>query len=207
MSRFPFFKEISGARALVVGGGSVALRRARVLADSGAKVTCIAPRFCEGFDELYAERIRRKIEVADVLDRDIVVVATDDHVLNAAIAVMAKSQGSEVSVADDPSASTFLFPATVRRGGMTIGVSSDGASPAATKYVRQQIEAAIPENFEAVLELMEAARSLTKSIISDPKRRSVILSRIFEECLKAEVQPDAEALEGMIRRFHGTELD
>lgn len=207
MSLFPFFKEIEGMRALIVGGGEVALRRADALLRSSARVTCIAPEFCEGMTELNAERIRRRIERQDLSGWDIVIAATDDRALNASVAEMAKSQGSEVSVADDPEAGTFLFPGVVRRGGMIIAISSGGASPSASKYVRERIESVIPENFESVLESMEIARRLAKTAVSDQKARADVLRKTFDWCLQSEAQPDEAELMSMIRHFGGAELD
>ena len=207
MSRFPFFREISGARVLVVGGGQTALRRAKVLAGFGAEVVCISPEFCEGFSETNVQCIRRRLEIEDVVDQDIVIAASDDHALNAAVVRFAKAQGSEVCAADNPAESTFWFPGVVCKGGMTVGISSDGASPSAVKYVREQVEAAIPENFEAVLESMETARRLAKEMIVQQSKRADILRRIFDHCIHAQLQPDEMALREMIQRLCSTDLD
>ena len=207
MSRFPFFKELKGTRALVVGGGEVALRRAAALLDCGAKVTCIAEVFCDGFSGLDAECFRRKFEVADAGDWDIVIAATDDKNLNASIARLAKEWGSEVNVADAPELSTFLFPGIVRRGGMTIGISSDGASPSAVKYVRERVEQAIPDHFESVLQSMETARKIVRNEIPQQKKRSEVLRKVFDSCLHAPQQPEKAEIEEMIRRIGCADLD
>ena len=63
MSYFPFFREISGCRVLVAGGGEVALRRAKIFAEFGADVTCIAPEFCEGFSVFPSSLIHLAVQV------------------------------------------------------------------------------------------------------------------------------------------------
>ena len=206
MSRFPFFKEIRGLRALIAGGGEVALRRARALADSGAEIVCVAPEFCAGFEALPAVLVRREFEESDLTGCGIVVAATDDRSVNSAVAAMAREQGCEVNVSDCADEGTFQFPAVVRRGGMTVAVSSGGASPAAAKYVRERIEEAIPDHFEAVLATLEMARTLAKAMIPQQKERAHVLRRIFDECLNAQAQPDEKALKDMIRRFCCTEV-
>ena len=207
MSRFPFFKEIGNRCALVIGGGRVALRRAAALSNFGARVTCIAEDFCEGFSAVNAECVQRSFEVSDVWGWDIVIAATSDRILNASIARLAKEQGSEVSVADDPELSTFLFPGIVRRGGMTVGISSDGASPSAVKYVREKIEAVIPDHFENVLLSMETARRIAKDTIPDQKKRAEVLRKMFDFCLSASHQPCEDAIKDMIRCIGCTDLD
>lgn len=207
MSRFPFFKEIAEQRALIVGGGEVALRRARMLRDFGANVVCIAPEFCEGFSGLDIECIQRRLEVGDVCGWDIVIAATENRGLNASIVKLARAQGSEANTADDPELSTFLFPGIVRRGGITVAVSSNGSSPSATKYVRERIEESIPENFEDVLKSMELARAAVKEMITEQKTRALVLRKIFDLCLQAHVQPDDAAIKDMIRCIQRTELD
>ena len=207
MSCFPFFKQIDEMRALVVGGGEVALRRAKVLADFGAQVTCVAPEFCEGFSSLKVECIRRGVELTDVAGVQIVVAATDDHGLNASIAAMAKKQGCEVCAADDADAGTFLFPGIIRRGELTVGLVSGGVSPAAVKYVRERIEDAIPDCFEDVLDSMQTARKLVRWMIPEQRERSEILRRIFEFCLNADSQPQEDQMESMIRQIRSMDLD
>ena len=194
-------------RALVVGGGEVALRRARTLHESGAEVVCVAPEFCEGFCELSVRRAVRGFEPDDVPDCGIVVAATDDRRVNAAVAELARRQGCEVCVSDDPDAGTFYFPSVIRRGGMTAAVSSGGLSPSAAKYVRNRIEEAIPEGFEDVLEAMERARAAAKEMIPEQKKRAEVLRRVFDECLNARIQPDGQRLEEMIRAFGCAEVD
>jgi siroheme synthase-like protein len=194
MSRFPFFKEVSGVRALVVGGGSVALRRAKALAQSGAEVLCVAPDFCEGFEALNC--IMRGFRESDLEDVCVVVAATDDHALNSRIAALCRDSGIEVNAADNPEASTFSFPAIIRRGGMTAAVSSDGISPSASKYIRERIERVIPEDFDEVLSRMETARIRVKALENDPKRRSAVLRRIFDALMSGE-----EMSESLIRQF------
>lgn len=194
MSRFPFFKEVSGVKVLVVGGGSVALRRANALAQSGADVMCVAPDFCGGFEALHC-RVRG-FQESDLEDAAIVVAATDDHALNGRIAALCRRKGIEVNCADNPQASTFSFPAIIRRGGMTAAVSSDGVSPSASKYIRERIESAIPEDFEEILSKMETARIRVKELEADSEKRTAVLRRIFDALVSGE-----EMNEEQIRQF------
>lgn len=207
MARFPFFRDIAGERALVVGGGEVALRRARALADFGAEVLVVAPEFCSGVENSKIKCEQRVFAMTDLDGVSIVVAATDNGELNARIGRVCRNRGIEINISDDPSASTFHFPGLVRRGTLTVGISTDGASPVAAKFVRERIEEAIPDRFEKVLVCMEAAREVARSMIDEQKIRSKVLKMVFDCCMQSRMMPDEHELEDMIRRFQCTEMD
>ena len=97
-----------------------------------------------------------------------------------------------VNAVDDRDACTFLFPALVRRGQLTVGVSTAGASPTAAAWVRGQIEDAIPPDFDEILDLMERVRPVVKGRFTGEKNRSAVLKQVFAACLAAG-RPLAEA--------------
>ena len=199
MSRFPMLKDIAGVCALVVGGGPVALRRGEILAQFGARVRIVAPEIADEPLNPAVEYVQKKFDADDLRDVQMVVVATDDHALNAQIAQLCRAQKIEVNAADDAKASTFHFPAIVRRGDMTVAVSAGDAGPLAAKYVRERIEAALPENFERVLECMACARALARKEIIGQQERAQVLKEVFARCLEGEF-PDETALEGIFHR-------
>lgn len=207
MSRFPFFKEIEGARILIVGGGSIAARRAQTLQQFNPILRAVAPEFCEAFEKLGIECICRRFEPKDLEGMYAVVAATNDREVNAKIAELGRVRGLEVNVSDDLDACTFLFPAVIRRGGMTVAMTSGGASPVATKYIRECIERVIPDNFEEVLARMEIARGFAKKYIPDSQTRAEALREAFNRCMTSAALPDSGALECMIRRYRCTEMD
>lgn len=207
MARFPFFRDITGEKVLVVGGGEVALRRARALMEFGAEVVAVAPDFCSGFEKSKIRCEQRAFEMSDLIGAVIVVAATDNRELNARIGEECREGGIEVNISDDPSACTFQFPGLIRRGPLTVGISTDGASPVAAKYLRECIEDLVPDRFEEILACMETARELTRRKIAEQKNRSEVLKKVFYYCMQAEEMPDSQMLEDMILRFRCTEMD
>ena len=203
MSRFPMLKEIGGLRALVVGGGPVAVRRAKTLAQFGAQVRIVAPGLSEECDGARIEWIPRKVQPEDLDGVDILVAATDDAALNRRIADFCRSHGAEVNIADALDESSFHFPAILQREGMTIAVSTGEAGPLAAKYVRSRIEKALPEDFDSVLDCMTRARALAKTHISEQKVREQVLRDVFSRCIEGNI-PDAKVLERMIRLYSST---
>lgn len=133
-------------RALVVGGGKVALRKVKGLAEAGFEVTVIAPMV---MDEIRlapsVSVVQRPFEPADIdAERYAIVFAcTDDREVNASIGRAARAKGLPVLVADAQEESTFFTPAVLRDGDLVVGVSTGGASPTLARKIREQIATSI----------------------------------------------------------------
>ena len=166
---FPLFLELDGRPCLVVGAGPVAVRKAKALEDFGARVKAVAPEVCG-----------RAFEDADVEGMTLVVSATNDRAVNRRVAELCKARGIPVNVVDDPANCTFVFPAVLRKGPMTVAVSSGGACPVAAKMVRDKVVAALPDDFVAAVGRLGDERENLKRNYPDPQERR----RICEEALK-----------------------
>lgn len=140
--RFPLFVDLRGKRAVVIGGGPVAVRRARVLLEFGAVVTLIAPA-C-GEVPPGAEYLRRPYTPGDLQGAFLAVAATDDRQVNRQVGEEAGRAGIPVSVADRREESTFYFPAICRGGGLVAGVVSQQGehqkTAAAARAIRRVLE-------------------------------------------------------------------
>lgn len=166
---FPLFLELEGRPCLVVGGGPVAVRKAQALAGCGARVKMVAPEVCG-----------RTFEDGDVGGMALVVSATNDRALNRRVAELCKAKGIPVNVVDDPANCTFIFPAVVRKGPMTVAVSSGGACPVAAKMVRDKVARCLPDDFVAAVGRLGSERENLKRDYPDPQARR----RVCEEALK-----------------------
>ncbi len=136
---YPVFLDLHGADALVVGGGTVALRKVEGLLAAGAQVTVVAPAIDPAIIALGVTGCRRAYAPGDLAGRLLVITTTDDPAVNAAVAADARSAGVLVNSADDPANCTFILPAVARRGRVVAAVSSGGASPALAQHVRDRI--------------------------------------------------------------------
>ncbi len=132
MRYFPVFLDLQGAPVLIVGGGEVAARKLGLLRSSGALVTVVAP-------EAY--------EPTDLRGMRLVIAATGDHEVNAAIAAAAREANVPVNVVDDAALSTFIMPAIVDRSPLVIAISSGGAAPVLATRLRARIEAMLDESW------------------------------------------------------------
>ena len=163
---YPLFLDIQGRRCLVVGGGAVALRKARALLEHGARVEVVSPEVCPELGELGAgERItitRRGYIAGDLEDALIAIAATDDVETNRRIAVDAAALGVLVNAVDDPEHSDFIVPSYLRRGDVVIAVSSGGRSPALARKVRRGLEEEFGEEYGPLALVIDEVRSKLK---------------------------------------------
>ena len=136
--------SLKGRAALVVGAGEVARRKVLDLLAANASVTVVAPRACEGMVALVEQgRIRahfRPYQAEDIGDAFVVVAATDDNDVNVTVSRDATARNVLVNVVDVPALCTFIVPATVRRGDLTISIATDGGCPSLSSILREELE-------------------------------------------------------------------
>jgi precorrin-2 dehydrogenase/sirohydrochlorin ferrochelatase len=174
---FPVFLNLTGRPVVVVGGGRVALRRARALVRAGAVVTVVAPRFARGFERLPVGRVDEAWRVSHLRGAAVAFAATDDRAANDAVARTCRAKGILVNVASDPEASDFHVPASVCRGDVAVAVSTNGASPALASRLRREIAATLANGWAAVAaEAGRARRAVKRSSLSASGRRRVLRS-------------------------------
>ncbi len=141
--RFPLFIDLRGRRAVVVGGGKIALRRVQVLQSFGAEVTVIAPE-C-GEIPRGVTYLPRKYAQGDLSGAFLAVAATDDRAVNHQVGQEAARAGIFVSVADSAEESTFFFPAICAGNGLVSGVVSKGNAHRKTAEAARAIRAVLEE--------------------------------------------------------------
>jgi siroheme synthase-like protein len=141
---FPLFLRLEGRRVVVVGGGEIAVRKARELVTAGAEVTVIAPELHESVPP-EATWVARAYERGDLHGAWLAIAATDDRTVQGRVAEEAAAQRTFVIAADDLEHTSALSPAVVRRGPVTIAISSGGEAPALTRLLREIVEQLLPE--------------------------------------------------------------
>ena len=186
MAYFPFFMELAGKKGLIVGGGPVALRKVRTLLSYGAALTVADPEPLPQLEALPGVRVRREPFSPGLLEgMFFVVAASGDSGLNRRVSQLCRARGILVNAADDREACTFLFPALVREGPLSVGVSTGGSSPSAAVWVKERLEELLPRDFGSLLEELEALRPLVKAAIPDQRRREKVFQALFLARLEA----------------------
>lgn len=186
MAYFPFFVDLSGRRGLIIGGGAVALRKVQKLLPYGPRLTIVAPEIRPEFRELeQVDLCRRPFAVADLNGCDFAVAATDDRQLNHRVAELCGQRRIPVNVADSREDSTFLFPALLRRGELSVGVSASGAAPAAAAFVRDRFAQVLPDGLDGILEFLDQIREPVRQVVPDGKVRKKLLASLAADCMEA----------------------
>ncbi len=161
---YPVNLIVEDRSCLVVGGGSVAARKVEGLRACGARVHVIAPEICEGIrarsDVTFEERPYRS---GDVDSHRLVIAATNSTDVNREVFLDGEAAGVWVCGADDPEHCSFTLPSVVRRGSLLITVSTGGRSPAVARWLREQLEASIGPEYEALLDLVAHERAAVKA--------------------------------------------
>ena len=146
---FPMFVDLSRQKAVVVGAGKIAARRAAALVQFCPDVTVIAPEISPGIERLEQEQkvkvLRKEYRREDIFGADLVIAATSRPEVNDDIYAACKTLGIRVNVCSDRSKCDFYFPATVVRDDVVIGIGSSGKDPKISKQIREKIEALLEE--------------------------------------------------------------
>jgi len=183
--RYPIVLDLEGRACLVVGGGVVAARKAAGLLDASARVTVVSPRLAPAVRSLVDDgRARwwpREYAAGDLSGFALVMVATADRAVNAQVVADARARGVWVNCADDPEHCDFALPSVLRRGLLTVAVSTGGASPAVARRVREELEAMLPPEYAALTEAMADARRALRArgIVLDAGRWRDALERVL----------------------------
>lgn len=198
MNQYPVMLNLSGRRAIVIGGGSVAARKTRDLLDNDALVTVISPEYNDEFNGLkksYPDRLdmeKRSYRKGDLKGALIVFSATDNHELNREIYREAKELNIFINAVDDPPNCTFTVPSSFKRGDLLVTVSTGGVSPAMSARIRRDIEKHIPESVEDTLSALKEARKLLQNDdvftdISSEERGTILKQIVMDDNLLGEL--------------------
>jgi precorrin-2 dehydrogenase/sirohydrochlorin ferrochelatase len=172
---YPVCLDIAGKQCLVVGGGKVALRKALDLLEAGAKVRAVAPQFIEAFRKSCGiELCRKAYDSADLRDCALVIAATDSEDVNRRVCEDARLARVLVNVVDAPELCDFIVPATLRRGDMTISVSTGGASPSLARKIRLELEKRYPARFAAFVGFLGKMRREARKKFPASRRRQIM---------------------------------
>jgi uroporphyrin-III C-methyltransferase/precorrin-2 dehydrogenase/sirohydrochlorin ferrochelatase len=212
MDYLPLFLQLRSQPAVIVGGGRVAVRKVDLLLKSGSDVTVVAPELREELHKLAASgklrHIPARFEAAHLDGAMIVIAATNDHDVNAAVSAASRARRIPVNVVDNPALSTFIFPAIVDRSPIIVAVSSGGESPVLARRVREQIEAILPEKLGALARFMGERRKAVQRALGIAARRPfwerIVSGIVGTRVLAGDGAGAQKAFESELRTSHLT---
>jgi siroheme synthase-like protein len=174
----PLFLTLTGRRVLLVGGGPVAAAKLRQLLAVGADVHLVSPRVVAEIERTAVPIARRAFEPAD-LDLTWLVVAAATPEVNREVAAAAEARRVFVNAVDDPANATAFLSGVVRRGGVTIAISTNGQAPALTALLREALDAVLPDDIERWIERARDARAVwRRDGVPMDERRPLLLQAL-----------------------------
>ena len=171
MDYLPLFHKLKAQPVLLVGGGQVALRKAKFLLRAGAHIRLVAMEINTELAELLSTEehviLKRLYQSSDIDDVMLIIAATNDRDLNTQISADAFSQNIPVNVVDQPELCSFIFPSIVDRSPLLIAVSSGGKSPVLARLLRARLETFIPSAYGALADFLGSFRAKVSKKIGD----------------------------------------
>lgn len=184
MDYLPLFTRLAGRTCLVVGGGPVALRKARLLTEAGARLRVVAPAIAAELAALAGrsggEALERHYTAADLDGVALAIAATDDRGVNAAVSGDAQARQLPVNVVDDPELCSVILPSIIDRSPVMIAVSSGGASPVLARRLRARLESLIPAGYGRLAGLLGRFRQAAAQRFPDVDQRRYFWEEVLD---------------------------
>ncbi len=197
MTVFPLFENIDNKVFVIVGGGMTAKRKVQKLKSFTSRILVIA----EETDMQDVRVLRKQVEMQDLLLGDFVIAATDDRAKNREIAEFCSANRIPVNVVDDPELCSFIFPSVIKRGDLSVGISTGGASPLYSRHLREEIEDLLPDHIGGILERMSALRKVVPKRIPDQKARADCYGKILAALLASDNGTEDAEIEEIIASY------
>lgn len=186
MDYLPIFCRLDNKPVLLVGGGEVAERKARLLLDAGAQLTVVAPELDPELAELAAngniEWLAGEFVPEQLAGKWLVVAATDRREVNALVYQSANQARIFANVVDDPKRSSFIMPSIIDRSPLMVAISSGGKAPVLARLLREKLEALLPQHLGAVAAFAGSLRERVKARFASMGERR----RFWERLLGAD---------------------
>jgi precorrin-2 dehydrogenase/sirohydrochlorin ferrochelatase len=179
MAKYPIFLELGGRRAVVIGGGAVAVRKAQALLVAGARLVVVAERIddmltvlCRGKNAEFVKSKYSKNYLAGAL---LAIAATNNHQLNKQIYKDCQELEVLCNVVDEPELCDFFVPAVVKRGDLQIAIGTEGQCPAYAGHIRKKLEEIFTDKHgEFLAELETLRKRIIKEVPELPDRKTVL---------------------------------
>ena len=192
MSNYPVFLKLNGRSVVIIGGGTVALRKAQLLLPTGVNLTVVAKHVEDELAALCREVDAKLIKAGyskDYLtDASLAIAATNDHELNKKIYKDCQSLRILCNVVDEPELCDFYVPAVVKRGDLQIAISTEGRCPAYARHIREKLEKTFTDEHSGFLIELEKVRKQIISQAPSSKRKGLLAELVGDESFEYFVQ-------------------
>lgn len=204
MDYLPIFLKLQDQPCLIVGGGDIAVRKLRLLAAAGAKLTVVAPTLCAEMAELAESGtityLNHHFAPEHVNGMRLVIAATNQETVNAQVYASAEAARIPVNVVDDAARCRFIMPAIIDRSPLMIAVSTGGGVPVLARRVRAELERTIPARYGDLAKLASQFRETAKATFPDTDTRRFFWEQVLDGPIPQQVfAGDLPAAEAALR--------
>jgi uroporphyrin-III C-methyltransferase/precorrin-2 dehydrogenase/sirohydrochlorin ferrochelatase len=184
MDYLPLFTLLKNRRCVVVGGGAIALRKAGLLAKTGANIFVVAPDIQSDLAQLAknsgGDCALRVYQTSDIENTALVIAATDDEAVNAQVSRDAQTRHVPVNVVDNPALCSVILPSIIDRSPLMIAIGSGGQSPVLARQLRAKLESLIPSAYGRLAHLVGKFRGKAAQKFPDIDTRRKFWEEILE---------------------------
>ena len=186
MAKYPIYLDLNQQRVVIIGGGSVAFRKAEVLLETGARIVVVAKRVSQAMEDLCLTHTSMELIQGSYAKEylgcaRLVIAATNDQELNETVYEDCQSLEILCNVVDQPDLCDFYVPALVQRGCLQIAIGTDGNCPAYAGHLRRKIEQLITEQHGQFVYQLEWARKEVLRASDDPDLKKSILGDLVSD--------------------------
>lgn len=182
---YPINLALENKKCLVIGAGKVAERKTGRLLESGARVTVIGQTITPGLKTLWKKKKiifkKRRFVLKDLFGTYLVIAATPDRKINSTAYSYCRKNGILINVVDSPGECSFILPSVVRKGDLTITVSTEGISPALAKKIRMDLGRRFGPEYASFLQAMKKLRPKVLKEIKDTKSRKAFFKKAMKD--------------------------
>ena len=198
MDYLPIFLDLKQQTCLVVGGGSVATRKTKLLLKAQAKVTIVSPELTDALNTLVQQGevswTQSVFTPAHINDQRLVIAATDDEKVNQSVHEVAQKKNILTNLTDNPDDSDFIFASVLDRSPIIVAVSSGGESPVLARNLRARLETLIPPGYSKLGELMGKYRYAVKQKFGELRQRRQFWDNVLSGPVADHVLAGREAV-------------
>jgi precorrin-2 dehydrogenase/sirohydrochlorin ferrochelatase len=191
---YPMFVNLEGKSVLIIGGGKIATRKLKGLITTGAALTVISPTITREMRELimtysidWQERVYRK---GDLTEAHLIIAATNDRRVHQLILSEVRDW-QWVNIADAAELGNVQLPAHVKRGKLTLAISTEGASPELAKKIKKDLSERYGASYESYLDFLLNCREQIKKVTINEAEKRRILRRLLDTDFQDEARQQA----------------
>jgi precorrin-2 dehydrogenase/sirohydrochlorin ferrochelatase len=183
---FPVLINLAKYPCLVIGGGTVAYRKVTTLQNFKARVTVVSPKICKPLQELSKKNkikiIQKSYNKDHLKNFEIIFCATDNHKINLSVHEDCKAEKKLLNVADVPELCDFILPAVVKRGDLSISVSSQGKAPFYISEVKNKLNHVFPSYYADIVHIAGKFRAnvIANKKLNSSRKKNEVFNRFFE---------------------------